>query len=403
MSAFECNPYMGSDAEVGWQWVRQLSMRSYDVTVITRSTHRSEIEKYINETGDCEYVNFEYLDIHWLFPITEIFNSKNHIYYYFWQVKAWLRAIKLLKNKRFDLVHHVTWVSFRQPSFMGLLGVPMYFGPVAGGDEIPKVYMRTFSWRQRVFEKLRSLVNAMVKIDPLMWLTYATAENVFFTSEGHLGRVPSFVLKKASVELAIGTEKNNLVSSASRVTEGGGNHQGGRLLFVGRFLSLKGMDIGLQSFSQVKKVYPNATLTMVGDGPEKARWQELAVKLGVDSSVDWKGWLPKSEVQHLYSEHDIFFFPSLRDSGGFVVLEALQNAMPVVCLRLGGPGVIVNDSCGRAVVAENNVDETIIQLSNAVLETLNMIKEDSLLADRCVSRAEFFEWEHLIKRVYEST
>lgn len=390
---------MGSDAEVGWQWARQLSLRSYDVTVITRSTHRAEIKKYISETGDCKQVDFEYVDIHWLFPITERFNSKNHLYYYFWQVKAFFRAAKLRKSKRFDLIHHVTWVSFRQPSFMGLLGVPMCFGPVAGGDEIPKVYMATFSMAQRMFEKLRSFANAIVKIDPFMWLTYATADNVFFTSEGHLKRVPSFVLKKASIELAIGTEKVTVSSKASMTKD---KPQGRRLLFVGRFLSLKGMDIGLQSFSQIKNANPDVTLTMVGDGPEQDRWKQLAIKLGVDSSIDWKGWLPKADVQRLYSEHDVFFFPSLRDSGGFVVLEALQNAMPVVCLKLGGPGVIVNDSCGRAVIAENNVDETIDQLSKSVIDTLDAVKKDSQLADRCINRAKFFEWEHLIKRIYES-
>ena len=58
------------------------------------------------------------------------------------------------------------------------------------------------------------------------------------------------------------------------------------------------------------------------------------------------------EVEDRYRSADIFVFPSLRDSGGLVVLEAMAHGLPVVCADLGGPGLIVDETCGRAVSAK---------------------------------------------------
>lgn len=396
LSAFECNPYCGSDAEVGWQWVRQLSMRNFDVTVITRRTHQKEIEQCVAEMGDCVVVHFEYVDIEWLYPCTSLINSRNHIYYYFWQWTAFLRAKQLHQKKPFNLIHHVTWVSFRQPSFMGLLNVPMYFGPVAGGDEIPRGYTKSFGLKQRLVEDFRKIANLMVRFDPLMWLTYASAEKVFFTSDAHLVSVPDFVRKKAQIELAIGCDFTDGEEKYVPI-----EYSGNRLLFVGRFLGLKGMDIGLRIFARILQERPDVTLTMIGDGVERDRWMNQAKYLGVDSAINWRGWLPKVEVLRLYSDADVFFFPSLRDSGGFVVLEALQQGMPVVCFKLGGPGMLVDDSCGCAVIANSNIQSTISDYADSVLQVLSRRTSESQLSQNCRRRAQCFKWDALIKRIYE--
>jgi glycosyltransferase involved in cell wall biosynthesis len=83
-----------------------------------------------------------------------------------------------------------------------------------------------------------------------------------------------------------------------------------------------------------------------------------------------------------------------------VVLEALQCGLPVVCFKLGGPGVVVDDSCGAAVAALADVDQTVAQYANAVLATLERLQTDASLANTCRARANTFTWEALIERVY---
>lgn len=396
LSAFACDPHFGSDEEVGWQWAKELSTRGYDVTVLTRRSHQLANDQHVRETGECAHVRFEYLDVHWVHSILHHFNRRNHIYYYLWQWLAYRRARTLHHASAFDLIHHVTWVSFRQPSFMGLVGAPFYFGPVAGGDKIPRGYTLEFGLRQRLIEWGRGVLNSLVRFDPLMYLTYATASKVFFTSTGHLLLVPRVARHKAAVELAIGCQP----TASNGQPQHRSNGAGFRLLFVGRCIGWKGMDFGLRAFQRVKMVRPEVTLTIVGDGADRERWMAKAVDVGINHGIEWLGWMPKTQVQALYPDFDLMFYPSLRDSGGFVVLEALQNGIPVVCFKLGGPGVIVDDSCGAAIEPRRNVEETVAIYADAVVRVLQRTQDDNLLAESCRKRASMFTWDALVSRIY---
>ncbi|WP_095530376.1 glycosyltransferase [Candidatus Dactylopiibacterium carminicum] len=379
---------------MGWQWARELSVRGLAVSVLTRASHRPAIERRVLETGECAAVHFEYVDLPRLHCLTARINRRNHLYYYFWQWVAYRRAWALHQAEPFDLVHHVTWVSFRQPSFMGLLGAPFVFGPVAGGDEIPFGYLQGFGWRARAKEWVRHVANALVRFDPLMGLTYATAQRVYFTSEGHLARVSARVRRKAYVELAIGSDAQVQPSSTPS------RPRAARLLFVGRCIGWKGMDLGLEVLARVRRQRPEVSLTIIGDGEDRARWQARAELLGLADAVHWLGWLPKDEVQRRYADFDLLFYPSLRDSGGFVVLEALQVGLPVVCWKLGGPGVVVDDSCGAAVLAQPVLDQALDDYAGAVLQTLEKHATGQGLGEACRARARQFTWPALIGRIH---
>lgn len=403
LSAFACDPLFGSDEEVGWQWARKLAARGYRVTVLTRVDNRPAIEKAMQQTGDCRSVAFEYIDVYWFYKLCKLISNRNHVYYYFWQVFAWWHARGIVKAGGVDMVHHVTWVSFRQPSFMGLLGLPFVYGPVAGGDEIPRGYMADFSLKQRFLELARVALNRVVRFDPLMLLTFATADEIYFTSEAHPPRLPARFGKRARVELAIGCDtpdQTNARRVAAQHREGP-RSRAPRLVFVGRCIGWKGLDIGLPAFAKVLKQCPQATLTVIGDGVEKERWMRCAVRLGIDRSVEWKGWLAKEEVTRTYPEFDMLFNPSLRDSGGFVVLESLGQGVPVVCFNLGGPGQIVQQSCGEVVQPPHGIDAAIEAFAQATLRMIERVRDrEEGLAEQCMLRAANFTWDALVDRMY---
>ena len=161
--------------------------------------------------------------------------------------------------------------------------------------------------------------------------------------------------KKYRIEIAIG-----FASPDDEHNPESFMRHGNRLLFVGRCINLKGMAFGLQIFARILQLQHN--VTVIGGGVEKTRWMDSAKHLGVDDSIEWRDWLPKADVQKLYSEFDVFFFPSLRDSGGFVVLEALEQGLPVVCFKIGGPGMLVEDTYGKAVHADSDFSENHFRL-----------------------------------------
>jgi glycosyltransferase involved in cell wall biosynthesis len=99
-----------------------------------------------------------------------------------------------------------------------------------------------------------------------------------------------------------------------------------------------------------------ARFTVVGDGPERNRLEQLTRSLGIEKAVVFCGWLSHAEgLKHLRSA-DVFVFPSLRDNGAGVVFEALgTGAVPVVA-DFGGPGDIVYPEVGYKVPLTNESD-----------------------------------------------
>nr|NJM03239.1 glycosyltransferase family 4 protein [Desulfobacula sp.] len=147
-----------------------------------------------------------------------------------------------------------------------------------------------------------------------------------------------------------------------------------KILFVGRFLYWKGMHLGLRAIAEVAKQFSDIQLTMVGEGTEESEWKKQAQELGIASKTEWIPWLSKQDLIKLYQTHHLFLFPSLHDSGGMVVLEALAQGLPVVCLDLGGPGVIIDGSCGIKVpVASKYQDEVIDFLSKSIEKIISKI------------------------------
>ena len=95
----------------------------------------------------------------------------------------------------------------------------------------------------------------------------------------------------------------------------------------------------------------------------------------------------------VYRAHDLLLFPSLHDSGGHVVLEALAHGLPVVCFDLGGPGSIVDESCGRVVTTGGRSRaEVLRRLTDALEELADAPQLRRRLSEGARSRVCRYDW-----------
>ncbi|AST06082.1 hypothetical protein AF2641_03900 [Anoxybacillus flavithermus] len=286
---------------------------------------------------------------------------------------------------------------------MGNLGIPFIFGPVAGGDRTPFRLRTGYGIRGWLWDLIRDLSNYLLRFDPLVRSTLKKAKAIYVSSNETLSLVPKKYRYKTKIKLAIGIEekwleakKRNYKSNKPK------NQEEFKILFVGRFIYLKGMDMGIKAFAQLLKNVPNARLTMVGTGPDEDRWRKIANDLNVSDRIDWIPWVEQEQLHSLYKEHDLFLFPSLRDSGGMVVLEALSYGLPIVCLDLGGPGMIVNEECGKVIsTAKKNKIEIIKDLAKA-MEQFNLNESVRVKASNgALNRVRSFEWSNVVKELYD--
>lgn len=123
-----------------------------------------------------------------------------------------------------------------------------------------------------------------------------------------------------------------------RFTPGPGEQRG--ILFVGRLIERKGAHFLLAAFKGVLAAVPDATLTVIGDGPERSRLEALAAELRIAGRVGFRGHLARAELPAAYREHAILVLPALADAMPNVVLEAMAAGLAIVTTATGGGEVI---------------------------------------------------------------
>jgi glycosyltransferase involved in cell wall biosynthesis len=131
-----------------------------------------------------------------------------------------------------------------------------------------------------------------------------------------------------------------------------------RLLFLGRMERLKGGELFLRAVPEVRsRLERPVSVQLVGDGPERFRWEHVAKAMRLDdSSVDitFRGWLQKTEMAPLWSDIDLIVVPSIwPEPFGLVGTEAALHGIPAAAFDIGGIRSWIEDGVnGRLAAAD---------------------------------------------------
>ena len=397
LSAYACEPNKGSEPGVGWHWAKEIARLGHEVWVITRANNQAVIDKALAIAPNPN-LHFAYYDLpNWLKRWKKIPGGV-YLYYLLWQWGAYRLARSLTQQVSFDWVHHITFGVLRMPSFMAFLGVPFICGPLGGGEKAPEPLRSSFPLRGYFLDWLRDLSNNTIAINPLLRAMYRRSEIILCKTAETKAAIPAIYRDKCRLYLEIGIESNKERLAASSVED---TEREFKLLYVGRLVYWKGLHLGLQAFAQFYQQMPNSRLTVIGKGSDGEWMHHLAEELNIDRAIDWIDWMPQQEVLQTYARYDAFLFPSLHDSSGNVVLEALAHSLPVVCLDLGGPGAIVDNSCGRVIDTADARPEVVVQKINEALIELasdrNLLQQ---LQQGAFSRSQTYHWHQLVKDFY---
>ena len=175
------------------------------------------------------------------------------------------------------------------------------------------------------------------------------------------------------------------------------------LLFIGRLVIEKGLDVALQAMKLLMLEFPEITLQVAGDGDQRASLQALAEALGLSSRVTFCGVVPRAEVMSWLNRGTIVLVPSRwEEPFGIVNVEAALMQRPVIASRVGGIGeVVVDGETGLLVEKEDPV-----QLAAAIRSLLLHPERLQSMGERARQRAlsvygfDSFIASHL--RLYES-
>jgi len=385
ISAFSCAPNRGSEHSVGWNWATEAHRLGHEVCVLVCPAHRDAIASAVHQDAALKEIRWVFPELaYW--PVQQGKEPKwSRNYDLLWQ-KAALRVAKALHREvGFDVAHHLTWGGVRAPTFLGSLGPPLIIGPIGGGETSPPSLRDGFNLKGKILETLRDLSNSTISINPLVRDGLANAAVIFVKTCDTRNLLSSAMRKKTVVFTELAAQTSQIGSSRMpRQTPA-------RLLYAGRLVYWKGVHIAIQAFAILLKKTPNARLTIVGSGPEEARLKADALARKINGSVDFISWLPQKNLFELYDSHDVLLFPSVHDSSGGVVLEALCHGMPVVCLDLGGPKNIVTPNSGVIIkTAGLNTAQLASRMAAELTDLISSPTRLTALSAGAISRATEF-------------
>jgi len=362
MSAYACEPNKGSEPEVGWRWMID-SAKIYDnIVVVTRANNRKNIEKEFYKLN-IKNVQFIYFDLPKWASFWKKAGRGVQLYTYLWEIFLFFFLLKKYKRNQFDVSQRVTFVSYRFPSFIWYFSKKFILGPVAGGERYPLDFLKIFSFKGKMKELVRMIIQRISLLDPLILLTLYKAETIIAVTNDTKTILPFFAQKKVIIKPAIFININDFKVNINQkifIKE-----KQLKLLYVGRIIEWKGIELILKALKDLDIAMYD--FNIIGEGNAKSKFTQYISKYNLN--VNFLGQKNRKELSDYYLTHDLFLFPSLHDSGGMVILEAKAHGLPVVVSSFGGPQQFTDEK--DYVVKAKNVNDFISELSNIIKSQLS--------------------------------
>lgn len=393
LSAYACEPNRGSEPGVGWNWALEIVKRGHHVVVITRKNNKNSID---NTDYDRNKITFIYHDLSGFFlKLKKIFGV--NVYYILWQISLILKVKEIDSKFNFDIVHHITFGTFRNISYIPfVLSKPFVFGPVGGGEYSPKQLSLNFTKRNHLFEKLRFIINKITFYSPLYRFFLSKCALIVTKTNETLSCVPLKYHHKSIVSLEIGID-----AVQEDITNIIKNRDCKSLLFVGRFIYWKGINLLLESYKELIKKDSSYELTLIGDGPELSFIKKFKIENELQN-LKIIDWLPQNELSNYYSKSSVLVFPSLHDSSGNVVLEALSYGIPVVSLDVGGPFKVIGLKPNTIVKHENkNTHFLSKDIADKIYELTSEKENYIKIANKSYQRSKELSWCKSVENIYK--
>lgn len=387
LSAYECSPSRGSDAYVGWSWAKQLA-ESNEVYVLTHARNREDIEAYL----ETEHLQAKFYYIQNPTWIGKIISGRNGYFldYLIWQNTAYRFAKDFERNNPIDIVHHVSIADFRVIGKLWKLKAPFVYGPVGGGQETPTV-LKPYIKKYMTKEKVRSVLNIMAMLSLNYRNALKKASRVYVSNDETMELMKKFhprckmeQLCELGIDLKYLESRSNIHHTLNDTVH---------ILVAGRLMYRKGIEMLLDAVSMID-TNKRFVVDIYGGGHQIKDVEDQIKQKGLESKVIMHGKVDYSTMQKIYEQSDIVALPSLRETTGTTVIEAMANKLPVVALNQNGVKYLIGQDAGYLTDIGNTLDETVRKYAAG----LKLLIEDDLLRTQLGNQAfeklkEYYTWE----------
>ncbi|MEG4317841.1 MULTISPECIES: glycosyltransferase family 4 protein [unclassified Microcoleus] len=403
----QCNPEMASVPLEGYKYFQAIN-KLVDATLVTHIRNKEALER-LNQYNNVFYIKESQLTKKY-YPLMAsmtlkgrnnwpLANTLGYPIYAEFNHKVYQQFQEQIQRGDYDLVHALTPMMPRYPvkAVKACKQTPFLLGPVNGGVPFPPGFQEVARQEFAYLNFLRAVGRALV---PGYVETYKKADKVLAGSTYTLNLLKKlFAIPDRRIELFYenGISQDFLMPAKPAKKAGDKIN----LLFVGRLVPYKCPDVVIESLGKLDPVIQSKIrLTIVGDGSERSSLENRVQELNLGEIVSFAGWVNQQETRDYYRKADIFCFPSIREFGGAVVIEAMACGLPCIVANNGGIGEYVTEETGFKI--EPNSRE---YLTQELTKKIQILVEDDRLREsmsaKSIDRAKDFEWDNKAGKIVE--
>lgn len=397
INAYAVSPTWGSEPGVGWNWIINIA-KDCNVFVITESEWKDEITEAVARLPQKDHINFYFN------PVPQSVRDmcwnqgdwRFYGYYREWQKRTLGIARQIISENHIDVIHQLNMIGFREPGYLWKIkDIPFVWGPIGNMAPVSLSYLKGSPLKNRVKQLIKNCISF-----------YQARTGRVSKAARHSNQLITVLGSSAEIIESIYHKDALIMPETGLVVTPKVQHNIEpncpiRLLWVGRFIPTKKLDIALRILANISKS-ACFELHIVGWGTdeEEERFKNMSKSLGVEHFCHWHGKIANSQVQDLMKTSDIFLFTSVLEGTPHVVLEAISNNLPVMCFDICGQGVIVNESVGWKITLDS-INKAIQDMSDTLIG-LSQNKEQILRkSENCEMRKPQLSWESKTKHFVE--
>jgi len=353
----DCNPEGISIPYVTYSHAAALAKLN-DVTLVVRSTVEDPVRRAEAPFRSVEVVRTPWLERIYSWSFRRIFKSNfasqavtafGYPFAIAFEWYAWRQLRQRIFTGEFDVILRLVPMTAVLPSpfafFLRQGPVPFVIGPINGGLPFVKGFSQAANQREWI-SSLRNLYRFL----PFARSTYRQATAIIVASSQTYAefaeyRDKLFFVPEPGIARSLCCEDTRSAQPGAKL----------ELIFVGGLIPCKACDLALRAAAPLLRS-ESARFTVLGDGPERNRLEQLVKSLGIEKDVSFCGWVSHAEALTRLRSADVMVFPSVRDFGAGVVFEALASGAVPVVADFGGPGDIVHPEVGYKVPLTNESD-----------------------------------------------
>ena len=192
---------------------------------------------------------------------------------------------------------------------------------------------------------------------------------------------------------------NTLSRSFTNLPQQRNNTQPATLGVVSRLEPIKGMDLVIPAFAEVRKAHPDVRLLIVGEGSLRQEMQKQAEVLQVQEVIEWAGRQPQEALPQWYQRMDIVLMPSRSEGFGLTAIEAMACGCVVIAAHTGGLPEVVRDGEVGLLHEPESITDMVTQI-NKLIERPGLWKRLSDQAVQYVQRFSFERYAALFVNLY---